>query len=149
MANQLVLGTTVAPLEEALLAGDIEKSSGGPVLLIVDGDRLAADTWSAIFRLHGYRVMTAYDGETGFSMAQTMSPDLLLTGVTIEGINGVDLALLVRSTIPGCKVLLFAGQSPQEMLAAAGASEYGFQTVVRPVHPTQMLRRAAAWLEAA
>jgi CheY-like chemotaxis protein len=149
MTNQRVLGTSTAPIEEAMLAGDIEMKCGGPLVLIVDGDRLAADTWSAIFRLHGYRVMTAYDGISGFALATGTAPDLLITGVSMTGMNGVDLALQVKGAIPSCKILLFAGQSPKEMLAAAGAQEFGFQMVLRPVHPTRMLQQAAAWLQAA
>jgi DNA-binding response OmpR family regulator len=149
MANAHGIGTTVVPLEEAFQAGDVEKCSGGSVVLIVDGDRLAADTWSAIFRLHGYCVLTAYDGVSGYAMAKATPPDLVITSVTMAGMGGLELGILLQKAIPGCKVLLFSGQSPQEMLAAAGASEYGFQMVVKPVHPTQMLQRAAAWLQAA
>ena len=149
MTSPRSIGTSIAPLEEALQAGNIETASGGPVVLIVDGDHLAADTWSAIFRLHGYRVMTAYDGVSGFGLATGTPPDLLITGMTMLGMNGVDLALLVKSAIPECKILLFSGQSPQEMLAAAGAQEYGFQMVIKPMHPTQMLQKAASWLQAA
>lgn len=149
MQNQRVIVTSVAPIEEALLAGNIEAACGGPVVLIVEANRLAADTWSAIFRLHGYRVMTAYDGVSGLAMAAGTAPDLLITGLTMRGMNGMDLALLMKNAVPACKVLLFAGQSPKEMLAAAGAQEFGFQMVLRPVHPTRMLERAAAWLEAA
>ena len=63
--------TTVAPTRGGAPGWRIlRQTTGGPVLLIVDSDRLAADTWSAIFRLHGYRVMTAYDGvRQGFLMS--------------------------------------------------------------------------------
>jgi DNA-binding NtrC family response regulator len=119
------------------------------VILIVDGERLSADTWSAIFRLHGYRVLTAYDGVTGYMLAQTDPPDLLITGVKMVGMNGVELAILVRNAMPQCKIMLFAGQSAYEMLAEAEAMGYEFETVARPVHPTKMLSRAAAWLQVA
>jgi hypothetical protein len=35
------------------------------------------------------------------------------------------------------------------MLAEAEAMGYEFETVARPVHPTKMLSRAAAWLQVA
>jgi DNA-binding response OmpR family regulator len=149
MANRYGIQTTVAPIAEALQAGDIDRCGGKRVILIVDGERLAADTWSAIFRLHGYTVLTAYDGVTGFTLAQVNPPDLLITGLTMVGMNGVELAILVRNAIPQCKILLFAGQSADEMLAEAEAMGYEFQRVTRPVHPTKMLERAAAWLQVA
>jgi len=149
MGNRYGIQTTIAPIAEALQAGDIDRSRGKRVILIVDGDPLAADTWSAIFRLHGYTVLTAHDGVTGYMLAQQHAPDLLITGLTMLGMNGVELAILVRNAIPHCKILLFAGQSANEMLAEAEAMGYEFQMITRPVHPTKMLARAAAWLQVA
>jgi len=149
MMNRYGIQATIAPIAEALQAGDIDRSGGKRVVLIVDGERLSADTWSAIFRLHGYKVLTAYDGVTGFTLAQQNSPDLLITGLRMWGMNGVELAILVRDAIQQCKILLFAGQSADEMLAEAEAMGYEFQRVSRPIHPTKMLERAAAWLQVA
>jgi len=149
MGNRYGIQATIAPITEALQAGDIDRSGGKRVILIVDGDALSADTWSAIFKLHGYSVLTAYDGVTGFMLARQNSPDLLITGLTMLGMNGVELAILVRNAIPQCKILLSAGQSADEMLAEAEAMGYEFQTVNRPVHPTRMLAQAAAWLQMA
>jgi DNA-binding response OmpR family regulator len=149
MANGYGIQATIVPIVEALQAGDIDRSGGKRVILIVDSDPLSADTWSAIFRLHGYAVLTAYDGVSGFLLARQNSPDLLITGLTMLGMNGVKLAILVRNAVPQCKILLFAGQSADEMLAEAEAMGYEFQTVTRPVHPTKMLEQAAAWLQVA
>ena len=58
----------------------------------------------------------------------------------------MELALLLQGMrLPACKILLFAGQSPQEMLAAAGRKSSEFHDGAAAVHPTRMVERAAAW----
>jgi DNA-binding NtrC family response regulator len=56
--------------------------------------------------------------------------------------TGVELAIAVTETVPGCKVLLFSGQATTvDLLEKARHRGHDFAILTKPVHPTDMLRR--------
>jgi DNA-binding NtrC family response regulator len=81
------------------------------VVLIVDDERVIADTLSIILSRSGFSTMTAYDGESALELARAVYPDLLVSDVVMPEMTGVELAIAVTETVPGCKVLLFSGQA--------------------------------------
>jgi CheY-like chemotaxis protein len=113
-----------------------------PVVLIVDDEKVIADTLSMILSRSGFSTITAYDGITALELAREVSPDLLISDVVMPGMTGVDLAITVTQTIPGCKVLLFSGQAATvDLLEKARHAGYNFTALSKPVHPTDLLRR--------
>ncbi len=62
--------------------------------------------------------------------------------------TGVELAIAVTETVPGCKVLLFSGQAATvDLLEKARRRGHDFTILTKPVHPTDMLRRISECLE--
>jgi DNA-binding NtrC family response regulator len=119
-----------------------------PFVLIVDDERIIADTLSIILAKSGYQVMTAYDGSTALGLANRNQPDLLLTDVAMPGMTGIELAIEVTETLPGCKVLLFSGHaSTVDALEEVRRQGYDFNLLTKPVHPSDMLRRISECLE--
>jgi DNA-binding response OmpR family regulator len=118
-----------------------------PVVLIVDDERVIADTLSIILSKSGFSTMTAYDGESALKLASANPLDLLLTDVMMPGMTGIELAITVTGTIPGCRVLLFSGQaSTVDLLEKARHQGHSFTTLTKPVHPTDMLKRISECL---
>ena len=62
-----------------------------PVVLIVDDEKVIADTLSIILTHAGFITMTAYDGETALRIANAITPALLISDVVMPGITGVEL----------------------------------------------------------
>jgi CheY-like chemotaxis protein len=118
-----------------------------PVVLVVDDERVIADTLSIILSKSGFSTMTAYNGESALELARVTPPDLLITDVVMPGMTGIDLAITLTQTIPACKVLLFSGQAATvDLLEKARESGHNFTTLTKPVHPTDMLRRISECL---
>jgi CheY-like chemotaxis protein len=118
-----------------------------PVVLVVDDERVIADTLSIILAKSGFSTMTAYNGERALELARTNPPDLLISDVVMPGMTGIDLAISLTQTIPGCKVLLFSGQAATvDLLDKARDAGHNFTTLTKPVHPTDMLRRISECL---
>jgi DNA-binding NtrC family response regulator len=112
------------------------------VVLIVDDERVIADTLSIILSRSGFSTMTAYDGESALELARAVYPDLLISDVVMPEMTGVELAIAVTETVPGCKVLLFSGQATTvDLLEKARHCGHDFTILTKPVHPTDMLRR--------
>jgi CheY-like chemotaxis protein len=119
----------------------------GPVILIVDDEKVIADTLSIILTHAGYVTMTAYDGVTALRMANAITPDLLLTDVVMPALTGVELAIMLTQSIPNLKVLLFSGQaSTVDLLDKARHGGHHFTALTKPVHPTDMLKRISECL---
>jgi CheY-like chemotaxis protein len=118
-----------------------------PVVLIVDDEKVIADTLSIILTHAGLITMTAYDGQSALRMANAITPALLLTDVVMPGLTGVELAIMLRQSIPDLKVLLFSGQaSTVDLLDKARHSGHHFTALTKPVHPTDMLKRISECL---
>jgi DNA-binding NtrC family response regulator len=118
-----------------------------PVVLIVDDEKVIADTLSIILTHAGFITMTAYDGETALRIANAIAPALLISDVVMPGITGVELAIMLTQSVPDLKVLLFSGQaSTVDLLEEARHNGHYFTTLTKPVHPTDMLKRISECL---
>jgi DNA-binding NtrC family response regulator len=118
-----------------------------PVVLIVDDERVIADTLSIILSKSGFSTMTAYDGMSAMKLAMADPPDLLISDVVMPGMTGIELAITLTREIPKCKVLLFSGQAATvDLLQEARNGGYNFTTLTKPVHPTDMLKRISECL---
>jgi DNA-binding response OmpR family regulator len=115
-----------------------------PVVLVVDDERIIADTVSLIFSHNGFAVMTAYDGASALELAAVIPPELLITDVVMPGMTGIELAIAIKQTVPDCEILIFSGQaSTMDLLAVARLSGHDFTALSKPVHPTIMLAEAS------
>jgi DNA-binding NtrC family response regulator len=118
-----------------------------PVVLIVDDEKVIADTLSIILTHAGFITMTAYDGETALRIASAITPALLISDVVMPGITGVELAIMLTQSVPDLKVLLFSGQaSTVDLLEKARHGGHYFTALTKPIHPTDMLKRISECL---
>jgi len=60
-------------------------------ILIVDDEVAIRDLLSMLLKREGYNVQTAADGETGFSLAKSYKPDLVLLDLMLPDIDGHDV----------------------------------------------------------
>jgi CheY-like chemotaxis protein len=111
-----------------------------PRVLIVDDERLLADTTAAILGSAGFRTKTAYDGWEALETARSFHPDYLLTDVMMPLMNGVELAIAITKMLPSTKILLFSGQAGISDLLEEGHSQgYEFPLLAKPVHPLRLI----------
>ena len=118
-----------------------------PTILVVDDERIIADTLSQIFNQSGYAAFAVYGAAMALEFAANVAPDLLITDVSMPGMSGIELAIAMKELCPSCKVILFSGQaSTVDLLASARADGHAFQTLSKPVHPAVMLNRVSELL---
>jgi DNA-binding response OmpR family regulator len=114
------------------------------VVLVVDDEAVIADTLAMILERSGIRALVAYDGKSALEIAINVPPDLLLTDVAMPGMNGIDLAVAIRLTLPKCKILLFSGQaSTMDLLGTARDAMQDFTILAKPLHPAELLARVS------
>jgi CheY-like chemotaxis protein len=113
-----------------------------PKVLVVDDQRLIADTVREILDGAGYETAVAYNGPMALEMAARFRPDYLLSDVLMPKMSGVELAIEVRKKFPNAKVLLFSGQATiTELIKEAEEQGYAFDLIPKPIHPTILLER--------
>jgi DNA-binding response OmpR family regulator len=134
-----VISLAEVPLPKPLL----ERQEQQRLVLVVDDERVIADTLSIILSRSGLSVMTAYDGETALKLARASTPDLLLSDVMLgSGIDGTQLAIQMVELFPDCKVLLFSGHAATaDLLAKTRRLGHDFTLMTKPVHPADLLAR--------
>jgi CheY-like chemotaxis protein len=116
-----------------------------PKVLVVDDERVIADTLAMILNQSGFDARAVYSGEKAVEMASTFAPDMLITDVIMADLNGIDAAIMIRALLPRIKILLFSGQAATaDLLEKARARGYEFEILAKPVHPQDLLSRLQA-----
>lgn len=111
-----------------------------PKVIVVDDERLLADTTTAILRREGFLAKTAYDGFDALEMAATFEPDYLLTDIMMPGMNGVELAIAMSRMYSKTKILLVSGQAGiSDILEDCKAKGFEFPLLAKPVHPARLV----------
>jgi CheY-like chemotaxis protein len=113
-----------------------------PKVLVVDDERVIADTLAMILNQSGFEARAIYSGEKAVEAASTFAPDMLITDVIMADLNGIDAAIMIRSILPNIKILLFSGQAATaDLLENARTKGHEFEILAKPVHPQDLLSR--------
>ncbi len=118
-------------------------------ILVVDDEPMLADTLALILGRSGYHATAVYSCEAAIPIIESTNPLFVISDVVMPGMNGVALAMLIRSTYPGCKVLLFSGNADtQDLLELARAQGHDLEVMAKPVSPPKLLARVASLIHA-
>ena len=113
-----------------------------PRVLVVDDERVIADTLAVILNLAGFEASAVYTGEGAVDEARRVRPDLIISDVIMPGMNGIQAAIHVRDFLPSCKILLFSGQAATaDLLESARSMGHEFEILAKPVHPQDLLAK--------
>ena len=80
-------------------------------ILIVEDERLLADSLKTLLEKKGFQVEAVYDGETGEEYAQLGVYDLLILDVMMPKLDGYELARRVRASRCGVPILMLTARS--------------------------------------
>lgn len=117
-------------------------SAEKPRVLVVDDERVIADTLAMILNQSGFDARPVYSGEKALELAATFQPNMLISDVIMADLNGIDAAIRMRAMLPGIKILLFSGQAATaDLLEKARAQGYEFEILAKPVHPQDLLSK--------
>ena len=112
-------------------------------LLLVEDEKRLADALAYILRKHKYGVDTAYNGETGQSMAESGIYDLIILDRMLPGKEGVAVLKELRKQGIGTPVLLLTARDSVESKVEgldAGADDY----LIKPFATEELLARIRA-----
>ncbi len=78
-------------------------------VLVVDDDRLVADTLRLIFAVNGFDSEACYSAAEALRKARSFDPELLLCDVTMPGGSGLQLAATINREMPRCQMIMLTG----------------------------------------
>ena len=107
-------------------------------LLIVDDDPLTRYSLSELLSLEGYPVTGAEDGETALTMLQNTRYDVMLTDVSMPGLNGFDVLKSVKEKYPEIIVILITAYGTIED-AVNGIKLGAYEYITKPLNDDEVM----------
>ena len=97
-------------------------------LLIVDDDPLITDLFKQYMTRRGYAVFAAQSGDAGLRLAQEESASLrlVITDMTMPGIDGLELAAALALAAPHLPVLIATGHHVDTAALSLPSNVVGF-----------------------
>ena len=109
-------------------------------VLIVDDERVIADTLVLILNKNGFEAKAVYSSREAVQIAASFHPEKIISDVILADGSGIDAAIQICGLLPACKVLLFSGQAATaDLLEKARAQGYTFEILAKPVAPQELL----------
>ncbi len=117
-------------------------SGTAPCILLVDDDRRILELLEIAFTAHGFRVLTAPDGDAAMKCALTEHPDLVVLDVRLPKKSGLEVCEWLRRDPddPGVPVVMVSAVVDMETRLQAftrGADDY----LTKPFSPKELIAR--------
>lgn len=111
-------------------------------VLIADDEHVIADTLAAILNQCGFDARAVHTSADALEAARSFQPDLLISDVIMDGLDGIDTAIRIKALLPDIRVFLLSGQMGiTELLEKRNAAGHGFETLTKPLHPQELISR--------
>ena len=111
-------------------------------VLVVDDERIIAETLGIILTKSGFDTAVAYDGQAALEKAQSWRPDALVSDVIMPRMNGIEAAIRIAALLPACRIVLLSGQAVTADLAhEARLKGHYFEILAKPVQPQELIDR--------
>jgi CheY-like chemotaxis protein len=105
-----------------------------PKILLVEDNEMNRDMLSRRLQKRGYTVVTAQDGEKGYSLARSEAPDLILMDISLPAMDGWEVTRLLKANastrhIPIIALTAHAMVSDREKALGIGCDDYDTKPV--------------------
>lgn len=122
----------------------VAKLMPGSKVLIVDDEKIFADTLAQIFRNEGFDCLAVYSAEQAIETIATWEPALSIIDVMLPGMNGIDLVILLKATHPSMGVMMISGQvATGGLVEQAAKLGHEFDIFPKPFPVPELLSNAS------
>jgi CheY-like chemotaxis protein len=116
------------------------KQSQKRSVLVVDDERVIADTIVAILNQSGFIAEAAYTGSQAIQQARAKRPDVVLSDVMMPELDGIESSIAIREFCPDARIVLFSGHATTtELLVGARKRGHDFEILAKPLHPSKLI----------
>ncbi|MGA9583550.1 MAG: PAS domain S-box protein [Allosphingosinicella sp.] len=116
---ELWLPASDAPVDETSLAAPASQAPAkAGTALLVDDEELVRESTADMLEDLGFEVVQASSAEEALRLIEGgLRPDVLMTDHLMPGMNGTELANIVRADLPGTPVLIVSGYAEADGIA--------------------------------
>jgi CheY-like chemotaxis protein len=107
--SELISRASDEELISLLQQGLHEKDCRKRKILVVEDEFGLQETLRDVFRMEGYDVRVAVDGENGYQTYLQFRPDLVFTDVVMPKMSGIELVKKIRQDNPKIRVIYISG----------------------------------------
>ncbi|QDU21673.1 DNA-binding response regulator MtrA [Urbifossiella limnaea] len=107
-------------------------------MLCVDDNQDAADSLGALLRLVGFDARVCHDAATALTVAAAFSPEACVLDITMPGMDGCELAALMRARDAGLYLVAVTALGDEEAVARTEVAGFDLH-FVKPVAPQQLI----------
>src|SRR4051794_4501868 len=103
-----------------------------PTVLLIEDDAESRRATADLFKLHGWKVSEAGDGDEGIMVALRDRPDVILCDLLMPKTNGFQVCRAIRQKMSTARIVVFSGRDygvDQASAIEAGANEY----LIKPI----------------
>ncbi len=94
-------------------------------VLVVDDNENAANMVVLLLSVLGHVAKSARDGETALRLAQTLQPEIVLLDISMPGMDGYEVARLLRqSSGKVVRIVALTGHGKEAVSANSGAEHF-------------------------
>lgn len=116
-------------------------------ILLVEDNKENRYLITFILEKNGYEVIIAEKGQTGFEMAVSESPDLILMDIQLPDINGLEVTKKIRASkadgvVPIIAITSYAMVGDREKALEAGCNGY----IEKPINPETFMKELQKFL---
>ena len=115
-----------------------------PTILVVEDDVPVRCLITTTLKTHGYKYLTASNGETAIMMTTSHNPDIMLLDLGLPDIDGIEVIKRVRTWSQMPIIVISARSEDMDKIEAldAGADDY----ITKPFSPSELVARVKAHL---
>jgi CheY-like chemotaxis protein len=111
-------------------------------VLVVDDEKVIADTLVQILTQDGFTAAVAYGREHAIHCAREDHFDVVLMDVMMPETNGIDAWEEINKIHPECQIILVSGNmATEQLLWDALDRGMNFEILTEPVHPLVIIER--------
>ena len=111
-----------------------------PRIFVVDDELSIAQMLSIVLQMNLFDATPYANPQAALEAARRSPPDYLISDIVMPEMNGIELAIAIRSEVPNCKILLFTGHlGGSELINEAKKVGHVFSLIEKPIHPTELV----------
>jgi PAS domain S-box-containing protein len=110
-------------------------------ILVVDDNVDAAESLALYFQMRGHQATVAHSGESALEQAERQRPEVIILDIGMAGMNGYEVARLLRNRAWGraARLIALTGWGQEEDRRKAFASGFD-EHLTKPVNPDAILK---------
>ncbi len=147
--SELISRASDEELIRLLQKGLHEEGRRKKKILVVEDEFGLQETFRDVFRMEGYDVRVAVDGEEGYQAYVQFRPDLVFTDVVMPKMSGIELVRKIRQDNPKIKVIYtsgFFGLRNVKRDLNEDVMKYGYPCLSKPFKISAMLELVEEYL---